>query len=393
MNVRANVAPPPLELSADELDRILSLIYQGPLEAEPWKGFLRDLRTRLDCEVAAISLRPARAGTLPLVVWSRRRGHSAGRDARSAAEEHARLAHLDPLGNTLANPGDIYTLDEVIPRAELVRSEFYTRLMRPYGIEYQLGMYVSEPGGWQCNVGLMNGPVGRDFGAREKAFLVHFRPHLSRALEIFARIRRNESEKEILGETLDRLGIGTVVLDGHGSVVSVNRTAQELAERSGALRIADGRITATRPEQAALLRELIDRALAPRRSARAGAFVDALRIGPPGETGIGLLIRSAGSDDPYWSETTPAAIIYLRDPTQLPFAPERFVAQLFGLTPAEAALATLVANGTALGDAAERLGISEQTARSYMKRIFSKTGVGRQAELVLLILKSVALLG
>lgn len=379
-------------LSAEELDEILALIYQGPLESEPWKPFLRHLRQRLGCEVAAISLRPARGGALPLVVWSRRE-HLVGRDARSAAEEHARLAHLDPLGNALARPGDIYTLDEVVPREQLVHGEFYVRLMQPYGIEYQLGMYLAEPGGWQCHLGLMNGPEGRDFGAREKAFLVRFRPHLERALELFARIRRNESEKEILEETLDRLAIGTIVLDGHGHAVSVNRTAQELARRSGALKIVHQRIVLARPEQAALLREMIERALAPRRSGKAGAFVDALRIAAPGGDALGLLIRSAGADDPYWSETTPAAIIYLRDPAPLPLAPERFVAQLFGLTPAEASLATRVANGAALAEAAAHLGISEQTARSYMKRVFSKTGVGRQTELVMLILKSVALLG
>lgn len=44
-------------------------------------------------------------------------------------------------------------------------------------------------------------------------------------------------------------------------------------------------------------------------------------------------------------------------------------------------------------EAAQTLGLAENTVRSYLKSIFGKTGVNRQAELVRLILQSVAVLG
>jgi len=46
-----------------------------------------------------------------------------------------------------------------------------------------------------------------------------------------------------------------------------------------------------------------------------------------------------------------------------------------------------------VAEAAEELSVSPHTARAQLKSIFSKTGVGRQAELVRLIVKSVANLG
>jgi len=58
----------------------------------------------------------------------------------------------------------------------------------------------------------------------------------------------------------------------------------------------------------------------------------------------------------------------------------------FGLTPAEARLAVNLVTGKSLRSAAAKLGISYETARSQLKNIFNKTGTGRQAELVVVIL-------
>jgi DNA-binding CsgD family transcriptional regulator len=58
----------------------------------------------------------------------------------------------------------------------------------------------------------------------------------------------------------------------------------------------------------------------------------------------------------------------------------------FGLTPAEARLAVHLVTGESLRSAAAKLSISYETARSQLKNIFNKTGTGRQAELVVVIL-------
>lgn len=62
------------------------------------------------------------------------------------------------------------------------------------------------------------------------------------------------------------------------------------------------------------------------------------------------------------------------------------VAAMHGLTRAEARLASLLAEGISLEEAAEALLVSIQTVRSQLKLVFAKTGVTRQAELVALIL-------
>jgi DNA-binding CsgD family transcriptional regulator len=66
---------------------------------------------------------------------------------------------------------------------------------------------------------------------------------------------------------------------------------------------------------------------------------------------------------------------------------------LFDLTPAEAKVASLIANGRPVAAIAQRQGVAENTVRIHLKSIFAKTGVHRQAELVNLLSFPMALFG
>jgi DNA-binding CsgD family transcriptional regulator/PAS domain-containing protein len=379
----------PVKRPLAETDDIISRIYQGPLEAKPWQSFLRALRLRMDCEVAAISLRPGRTDAAPLVIWDRRESIKEEQLRRLAAD-HARLAHLDHLSNALKKPGDIFTLDEVMPRAKLLKSEFYKKIIKPHDIERQLGMYFAEPSGWECNIGLMNGAKRPNFGEAEKDFFMGFRPHLEKALEIYARLKRNQLEKEILEDSLDRLAIGTFILDGRGRVIDTNRVARETVKSTRSLSLVDDRLTLKKPDDNARLARAIKQAIAAHKTPN--TFVEALRITSQNDPDVGLLVKSMPLKDRYQTDVSPSVIIYVGDSAQRNLAQEGFIAQLFGLTPTEAFLATLLADGLTLAEAAVKLGVTGNTVRSYAKKIFAKTGVGRQADLVRLILKSVALL-
>jgi DNA-binding CsgD family transcriptional regulator len=65
------------------------------------------------------------------------------------------------------------------------------------------------------------------------------------------------------------------------------------------------------------------------------------------------------------------------------------VRDLLGLTLGEARIAAMVGAGVPPKDAAERLGIAEDTARNVLKRVFAKTGVSRQSELAALLARMV----
>jgi DNA-binding CsgD family transcriptional regulator len=63
------------------------------------------------------------------------------------------------------------------------------------------------------------------------------------------------------------------------------------------------------------------------------------------------------------------------------------VRDVLGLTLGEARVAALVGSGRSPRAAAEQLGLTEETTRTALKRVFAKTGVSRQSELASLLAK------
>jgi PAS domain-containing protein len=162
----------------------------------------------------------------------------------------------------LRQPGSIYTLDEVIARQELLESEFYRRQLQPSGVEHELGMCFGEPNGWKCLLGIMNGPGRDDFGSAEKQFFTALRPHLERALQTYALLKRNELEKEIYRNTLDQLTIGTVILDGHGKVIESNQVARDILRHNPCVSLLDNTLVLAKLECRTEFNQMLKRALA-----------------------------------------------------------------------------------------------------------------------------------
>lgn len=79
-----------------------------------------------------------------------------------------------------------------------------------------------------------------------------------------------------------------------------------------------------------------------------------------------------------------ALLVFSPSEARMPIRPEVLV-QTFGLTGAEARLAAELAEGTSIGEIAQKFGISRDTARNHLKVVFSKTDTHRQAELVSLL--------
>jgi DNA-binding CsgD family transcriptional regulator len=61
---------------------------------------------------------------------------------------------------------------------------------------------------------------------------------------------------------------------------------------------------------------------------------------------------------------------------------ERILEQLFELSPMQARLTALLMTGRRIRDIAPMLGLTEGSARQYLKRVFKKTGIKRQADLI-----------
>ncbi|MGV2495154.1 helix-turn-helix transcriptional regulator [Pelagerythrobacter aerophilus] len=370
---------------------LLATLYRGPIELEPWRAFLRALAETAGCDNAAISLQLSRKGLASVTLWAEPPAVDP-EVARTIHSRQAALGDLDPMSNALKRTGEILLLEEVAPREGLERDEFYLEVMKPYGIAQALGMYVAEPGGIECNLGLVSHSESFRFTARHKALMAALRPHVQIALELFSRIQRDESQIGVLTSTLDRLTIATFILDGRGRVLRMNKAAEAKIDRGETFRLADRHLAVGGRTDSRKFERILKEALLSRIESTGVGLVRAFRCADPANEGLGILVRAIERERAAPIDASPGAIVYATDPA--PGATfEQLIAALFDLSPSEAGLAALLTQGFSLTEAAEELGLTESTVRSYSKRIFAKVGVSRQTELVRLILRSVAILG
>jgi DNA-binding CsgD family transcriptional regulator len=81
----------------------------------------------------------------------------------------------------------------------------------------------------------------------------------------------------------------------------------------------------------------------------------------------------------------PMALVLITDPERQQPARTQLLMHLYNLTRKEAAVAAKLFEGKSVEQAAEELSVTYETARTHLRRTFSKTGTSRQAELLLLI--------
>ncbi len=186
--------------------------------------------------------------------------------------------------------------------------------------------------------------------------------------------------------TLNRLPIGVVVVDSAPRVLFMNRQGAEfLAEGDGLSIGPTGLCHAARPSETQTLHALIKAAVDGHAKLPAGA-VSLTRIIAERPLSVVVAPLEVEGGGP------PVAVLLVGDLEHQPLPSADTISRLFDLTEAESRLALALAQGQRIDDAAEELGITVSSARTYLKRIFSKTETDRQSELVRLVLAAPTLL-
>ncbi|WP_156349282.1 MULTISPECIES: helix-turn-helix transcriptional regulator [unclassified Sphingomonas] len=103
---------------------------------------------------------------------------------------------------------------------------------------------------------------------------------------------------------------------------------------------------------------------------------------PVGRTPLIVVIRRIEARE---RTARAAAIVTLIDPARRPAPAPSLWREAFALTPSEAALAALLTSGHSLESAAAARDCRATTLRVHLRRMFAKTGVSRQSDLIALL--------
>ena len=364
---------------------MLGNLYQGPLESTPWQSFLNELNQFLEAKYVTFILRPPSDQSEGLMV------NTNGSSAEVVASYNQYYFNLDPFVDLPS--GQVVILEEFVSKEQWLASEFYRNFLEPVGVFHILGADIRTSDGALCRIRVSRGVESPGFTDHDKALLAHFVPHLERSVALHTQINRIETERNLYAGAVDQFAVGTIILDEAGKILQTNQVAEHLLREKDGLKISADSLQVGTPRDCQEFRRLVKQALQSQKGAQP-SVVEAMRVQrPSGRADLGIIVRSVPLSE--WNEGKhcPSVVIFVSDPEQESRAPQEIVKALFDLTPAEAQLAMLLANGLTLDEASEELGISRNTARAHLRSTFSKTGVTRQTMLVRLILRSVATLG
>jgi DNA-binding CsgD family transcriptional regulator/PAS domain-containing protein len=274
--------------------------------------------------------------------------------------------------------GEIYGFNSLgMSRKAFDGTEFYNEFLAPQHLDDGLFMVALRETAAVGGIGFYRSRRQGPFEAEHEGLLDCLAAHLRRAVVMTLRLARVEMQRDSMVETLNASEDGAILVDAQARVLFANLAAERILSTSKALRTTGGRLAAREPSATARLRALIS----------AGTSGEARsKLVLPGPGGGRLSIDVAPiTIETSWLRTPPAAIVFISGAKKLPSVKD--IQSLFGVTPAQAALANALLNGGGIPAAAERLKISRSTARSHLFALFQKTGTNRQSELVRAILQ------
>jgi DNA-binding CsgD family transcriptional regulator len=189
-------------------------------------------------------------------------------------------------------------------------------------------------------------------------------------------------ERQALAAVLDYFPIGVIVLGSEGTELHRNRAARVLLGEIS----SDGADLDPKEnpnDLRATIRDLLSNSIEKGFSFHSLAF-------PPESIGGALQLLQVSLRRHPDQTGESGAVIFLSRPEQEREPNREILRRLYGLTPAEANVGSLLIAGSTIEDAAHELGVSITTARTHLRQLFNKTGTNRQAELVQRLLVGVS---
>jgi DNA-binding CsgD family transcriptional regulator len=342
---------------------LIDLIYEAALEPEMWAVALDQASRRTGARGGVLfAADPAKTR------WIASPALQAGmRDFvdQGWLERNTRTARLAGA----AHAGYL-TDQDIFTSAEMATQPIYGEFLWPRGLRHGAASIIEGPH-LDRLVMSFEGFADEDAAQAAKPALDQLRPHFARAGVVAAKLGLTRARGA--AAALEALGLGAAVIGPGGRLLAVNALLD--AGRGDVVR--DGVDRCRLRDRAA--DALFASALAGETHAVSFPIRD--EDGRVRHVGHVLPLRGGGRDLLFGGT---ALLVVAPIAIRTRPLPE-LIAVLYDLSPAEARVAALVAEGASGPQVARSLAISPHTVRHHLKSIFAKTGVGRQSELAALL--------
>ncbi|RWB70474.1 MAG: helix-turn-helix transcriptional regulator [Mesorhizobium sp.] len=272
-------------------------------------------------------------------------------------------------------PASFVRVDDFMSAEEIERDP--ARIMlRQFGIGAHLCAAIPMPTGelatfvfqkWIKDGGYEHGEIDRLDGLR---------PHLARASLVAGRLRVERAEAT--ASALSLLGLPAAVLSSNGHVMATNPHLDRLDATF--LPVAYGGLAIANRDANRLFQQAVTD------MSRHGNTIGSIPV-PPIRGQVPLVVHllplRRAAHDIFGNADILVVATPVKPSALVPSA--SLLNALFDLTPAEARLATDLAAGLTLAQSASRNGVTVKSARTYLERVFQKTGTHQQSQLVAML--------
>ncbi len=362
----------------NEHPEILGLIYQAAVNPGGWNAVLRRLAAMTDCIAAGITIEdPETKRGRPITYFGFDAGH-----VEKTFDHYLPMNPLFRISQSMTT-GFIVANGDVIAPRDFAMTDFYNGWARPQGIGSPLTLVLDHAETFYCPLTLVR-PGGKGEAAlAHRRLLRTLSPHLTRAMRVHLKLEAADARLQATDAIFENASLAMFLLDGFGRVVFCNRRAEGYLRDGAVLAAPGGTLKAAAAGEDRCLQHAI--AKASPGAAPSGAGFTMTRSD---QRRLSVTVTPVPSSEPaaHHGLSRICCAVIVSDPDTHHADTIGRMARVHGLTPAEMRVLEVMLTGTGTAQAADALGLSAETARTHLKRIFSKTGTMRQAELMRLFM-------
>jgi DNA-binding CsgD family transcriptional regulator len=284
--------------------------------------------------------------------------------------------------------GDIeqpIAITDLIPFEELTQTELYRQWAKPQGFVDFISAVLDRTTISAAIFGVFrherNGIV--DDRARRQMRLIA--PHIRRAVLIGRMFEFKAAEVATFVDALDGLSTGMYLVDAEGRLIHANAAGSAILAASDILSSVGGRLVASDTRVQRTLRDVF--AAAGQGDGALGSKGIAVPlIGKDGERYVAhALPLTSGARRRAGIDRVAAAALFVRRAVLVASSTSQVIGETFKLTPTELRVLLAIVEVGGIPEVATAFGVADTTVRTHVNRLFEKTGVTRQADLVKLV--------
>jgi len=292
---------------------------------------------------------------------------------------------------TKMRPGEFFWRKRDKSDVEFLKSEIYRDFLKREGVYDLVYFVLLDHKGCTYGVTFSRPNARRAFTDEDIKNIKVLLPHLGRALRVYLCAQEMRDENARLVETLSKIQRSILFIDRSARVVYSNDSAvKALARRDGLELDRNGVLFASLSKDERHLKGLLENVFDP--AGETNGHGEVMPISRPSGLRPLQILLSPFHTITSGPNAITAALLVVYDPEQNIEPVNTVLSRMYDLTPAEARLAALIAEGRSLREAGQTLAITQDTVRTHLKRIFAKTRTNRQSDLTTLILNSPAAL-